>query len=111
MPHDAKGRELKAGDTILVPFKVKAVHQTEDACNLDLETCATMPPEHKWQPGLSAINSRMTLRANRGDDTSFAVLHKGMGELHIVAVAPEDDPEPQLACDVPLGRRGARDGA
>ncbi len=84
MPHDAKGRELKAGDKVLVPFTVKAVHQTEDDCNLDLETCATMPPLHKYRTSLSAINTKMTLRANAGDDTTFSVLSRGLGEFHIV---------------------------
>lgn len=92
MPHDAKGQELKPGDRVLIPFTVKSVHQSEDACNLDLETCATMPPEHKWRPGLSAINSKMTLRANQGDDVSFAVLHRGLG-VFIVAKPEQDDPE------------------
>lgn len=94
MPHDAKGRELKAGDRVLVPFTIKAVHQTEDSCNLTLETCATMPPEHNWKPELSAINSKMTLRANAGDDTSFTLLHRSIG-VHIAApLTEDDDPEP-----------------
>lgn len=83
MPHDAKGRELKPGDLVVVPFRVKSVQQTEEYCNLELETCATMPPEHKFKTNLSAINTKMVLRANKGDDTSFAVIHRGMGEFGI----------------------------
>jgi hypothetical protein len=78
MPHDAKGQELKPGDCVLVPFYVLSIAQTEDFCNLSLETCATMPPKNEFKTSLSAINTKMTIRANEGDDTTFVVMHVGM---------------------------------
>ncbi len=75
----------------MVPFKVKAMHLTENYCNLDLETCATMPPEHNSKTHFSNVNSRMVLRANKGDDTSFAVLSRGRGEFHIIEQREAED--------------------
>lgn len=43
MPHDRNGHELKVGDTVMVPCKVKAIHLTEDYCNVDLQTAVGMP--------------------------------------------------------------------
>jgi len=97
MPHDAKGRELKPGDLVLVPFHVKAVHATEDFCNVDLETCATMPPEHRHKTSLSAINTQMVLRANKGDDTTFSVLSRGSGGSQIVHPLDHPETDPSLA--------------
>jgi hypothetical protein len=74
MPHDAKGRELHRGDIVMVPFKVRSVSATENHCNLELETVATMPPEHTYKPNMSAMNTRMALRANPGDDISYTVV-------------------------------------
>ncbi len=77
MPHDAKGREVKPGDLVLVPFKIKEVYQTQDFCNVNLETVATMPPEHKFKTDLSAVNTKMLIRANRGDELDFEVIVNG----------------------------------
>ncbi|SRR5216684_4615995 len=74
MPHDAKGRPLAAGDTVLIPFKVTQVMTGEDFCNLNLESIATMAPEHKYPTTLGAINAKQVIRANEGDDVSFLVL-------------------------------------
>ncbi len=58
---------------MLVPFFVQMVCQTEDYCNLTLETAATMFPENKHKMPFSAVNAQMTLRANLGDDTAFRI--------------------------------------
>ncbi len=44
MPHDKDGAELRVGDTVNIPCRVKAIHVTEDYCNVDLETLLEMPP-------------------------------------------------------------------
>ena len=44
MPHDMNGKELKVGSTVMVPCNVKAIHQTEEYCNVDLETNLEMFP-------------------------------------------------------------------
>lgn len=38
MPHDKNGKEIKAGDTVLVEMKVKSVTPGADTCNVELET-------------------------------------------------------------------------
>lgn len=57
MPHDANGVELKVGDIVNMPFKVKQVHLSEEYCNLDLESCYKMYPSDN-RTTLSAVNSR-----------------------------------------------------
>lgn len=70
MPHDAKGRELKAGDRVMVPMIVVGVIPNEDFCNVHLQTVATMP-HYKWKSELSAINTTMVLRAEPGDSLEY----------------------------------------
>lgn len=60
MPHDKRGTELKVGDTVMVPCRVKAIHLTEDYCNVDLETALTMPPRDTRQA--FTLNSRQTIK-------------------------------------------------
>lgn len=89
MPHDAKNQELKPGDHVIVPFKVRSVQATEDYCNLELETIATMPPLHRHKSSLAAINTKMVVRANAGDDLGFEVLQAGES-FKIVAPATDE---------------------
>lgn len=42
MPHDMKGRKLKAGDKVNIPCIVEEVHQVEDYCNATLRTVVPM---------------------------------------------------------------------
>ncbi len=44
MPHDAKGREVKPGDTVTVTFTVKEVYAGNEYCNASLETVLPMFP-------------------------------------------------------------------
>jgi hypothetical protein len=60
MPHDKRGEELKVGDTVMVPCTVKAIHLTEDYCNVDLVTKLTMPPQETTQT--LTLNSRQTIK-------------------------------------------------
>ena len=69
--HDAFGRELKIGDRVMVPMKVKAIHLTEDYCNCELEGVATMPPTHDSKITLHAVNTQQILRANEGDSLEY----------------------------------------
>lgn len=36
--HDAKGRDLKVGDTVLIPAKIVNLSPTEDYCNVGVES-------------------------------------------------------------------------
>jgi hypothetical protein len=69
MPHDAQGRELKVGDTVIMPFTVKEVHMTEEFCNLKLESCFPMPGRHE-RTTLSEVNTRQVVRQNHATDDS-----------------------------------------
>jgi hypothetical protein len=60
MPHDKRGTELHVGDTVMVPCRVKAIHLTEEYCNVDLETKLTMPPLDTVQA--LTLNSRQTIK-------------------------------------------------
>ena len=60
MPHDKRGTELQVGDVVMVPCRVKAIHLTEDYCNVDLETKLTMPPFDKATA--LTLNSRQTIK-------------------------------------------------
>lgn len=60
MPHDKRGTELKVGDTVMVPCVVKAIHLTEDYCNVDLQTKLTMPPLNSVQT--FTLNSQQTIK-------------------------------------------------
>lgn len=57
MPHDATGEELKVGDTVTMIFKVKAIHQQENDCNVDL----VAEGEETYLPSLTC-NSRLTCK-------------------------------------------------
>lgn len=62
MPHDKHGTALMVGDTVMVPCRVKAIHLTEDYCNVDLETKLNMPPGNT--PTQLTLNSRQTIMVN-----------------------------------------------
>jgi hypothetical protein len=74
--HDAKGRALAVGDTVLMPFTVKAIHATEDYCNVDLVSVASLPGTESYTT-LSAVNTQQTLRAHPGDELTFTVTKDG----------------------------------
>jgi hypothetical protein len=55
MPHDAKGRELKVGDKVLVPAVVTSIAAGEDYCNLTVQTERPMKPSD--QPTMITFNA------------------------------------------------------
>jgi len=80
MPHDARGKLLKAGDTVMVPFVVENVSEGKIYCNVALRSLFGMPPEgHKLS--LSAINTQQTIRANFGDSPELRWEAGGDGTL------------------------------
>ena len=60
MPHDKRGTELQVGDTVMVPCVIKAIHLTEEYCNVDLVTKLPMPPLDTHQT--LTLNSRQTIK-------------------------------------------------
>lgn len=71
--HDAKGRELMVGDTVLIPCKVTDVQPRQDYCNCHLETLGGRPPDGQKEH-FGAVNTQQMIRANEGDDTTFATI-------------------------------------
>lgn len=61
MPHDRDGLLLSPGDRVTVEFTVRAVHMTEEFCNVDLISVEVMPPSG-LPTILSAINTRQTVK-------------------------------------------------
>jgi len=74
--HDAKGRQLKVGDTVLIPAKVTQLSAQEGYCNVSLETIHGRRPDG-MKESISAINTAVLLRAEDGDenDLGYAALH------------------------------------
>lgn len=44
MPHDRRGKELKAGDRVTIEAIVETVQAGVDYCNVTLKTIHPMPP-------------------------------------------------------------------
>lgn len=61
MPHDKLGVEVKVGDLVMVPCRVKMVHLSEDYCNADLVTAEMMFPSEL--PSTFTFNSKQVIRA------------------------------------------------
>jgi hypothetical protein len=60
MPHDAKNEIVKEGDIVYVPCIVKAVHTSEEYCNVSLETIHPMPPY--TVPSSITLNTRQVVK-------------------------------------------------
>jgi len=56
MPHDCDGTLLNVNDIVLVEAKIKEIHQTEEYCNLSLETSLGMYPSENKTP--FSLNAR-----------------------------------------------------
>lgn len=69
--HDAKGRELKIGDRVLIPAIITQTHVGEDFCNISATgTIGRRPDNAKEYYG--GINTGTVLRANEGDENADA---------------------------------------
>lgn len=68
--HDAKGRELKVGDRILIPARIKELHATEDYCNVSVESALGRRPDGQKEK-VSAINTGVLLRSNHDDENDL----------------------------------------
>lgn len=71
--HDAKGRELKVGDVVMIPARVEQLGQTDEYCNVSLRTTYGRRPDGEKEY-IGAINTGVVLRANDGDENSPADL-------------------------------------
>jgi hypothetical protein len=70
--HDAKGRPLTKGDTVLVPFRVRDTNAAPDYCNVTLESLRGRKPDGAKE--VLCGNAAVTYRANPGDENDIAEL-------------------------------------
>lgn len=59
MPHDSKGRELKAGDRVIFEAMVRDVYPNESACNATFEIPGIDRDGVKEYPAVVTCNTRM----------------------------------------------------
>lgn len=62
MPHDAHGNPIQAGDKVVIPATVLAVHEAPEFCNCDLEF-DHVTPGRDAKDRYSAINTRQVEKA------------------------------------------------
>lgn len=63
--HDMKGRELKVGDRVLVPCRIKQITANDGYCNVTLESAVGRRPDGAKET--LAINTGVTLRIEYED--------------------------------------------
>lgn len=68
--HDAKGRELKVGDRILIPAVITQLSPTEDYCNVSAASTFGRRPDGQKET-FGAINTGVMLRANPEDENDI----------------------------------------
>jgi hypothetical protein len=71
--HDAKGRELKVGDVILIPARITQLSPTEDYCNVSASSLFGRRPDGSRET-FGAINTGVMLRANERDENDMMEL-------------------------------------
>ena len=64
--HDAKGRELKVGDTVLIPCVVTSCNGDENFCCLNAKTIGVMPG-NGMHNDINALSTKQVYRANADD--------------------------------------------
>ena len=64
--HDAKGRELKVGDIVLIPAKITQLSPTEEYCNVSAESIHGRRPDGAKEY-FGAINTAVMFRSNVDD--------------------------------------------
>lgn len=60
MPHDNKKQPLAVGDRVDIPCVVKAIHLSEEYCNVELESVVAMWPTE--QRNSITLNSRQVVK-------------------------------------------------
>ena len=71
MPHDIFGTELNVGDLIYIPAIIKVIQQSEDYCNITVETRKRMPTGNT-QTSLT-LNSKQVVHEKNKDNNKFPI--------------------------------------
>jgi len=67
--HDAKGRELHVGDSVLIPCVITDLQAFEEYCNVTVETKLGRRPDGLKEKFYS-FNTGVVLRSLPGDDNT-----------------------------------------
>lgn len=67
--HDAKGRELKVGDLVLIPMKVDICYSTPDYCNVTVKSVHGRKPDGIQE--MLTGNTAVMFRANEDDENNY----------------------------------------
>lgn len=65
--HDARGKELKVGDVVLIPCVIKELNPTEDYCNVSVVSQIGRRPDG-MKEHISAINTGVLIKVGNDVD-------------------------------------------
>jgi len=65
--HDARGKELKVGDLVMIPAVVTELHAAEDYCNVSVATQIGRRPDGAKER-MSAINTGVLIKVSATDE-------------------------------------------
>lgn len=64
--HDALGKKLKVGDHVIVTAKIVELYETEEFCNVSVETTLGRRPDGTKER-ISAINTGVLIKVEEGE--------------------------------------------
>jgi hypothetical protein len=64
--HDATGRKLKVGDTVVIAATITQLSETEEFCNVSLETVLGRRPDGNKEH-VYAINTGVLFKTNKDE--------------------------------------------
>ncbi len=64
--HDRTGRKLKVGDSVVIPGVITAVSETDDYCNVNVETTHGRKPDGAKE-NIGGINTNVLIKVNADD--------------------------------------------
>lgn len=88
--HDARGKELKVGDVVLIPARITSLSCTPDYCNICVETLGGRLPDGE-RNSIGYLNARQVYRANAPDDQAMLTYADGSGPDGLIPCLGSDD--------------------
>lgn len=90
--HDANGTPLQVGDTVFIPAVITQLYDTDEYCNVDLETVHGRRPDDQPE-NISAINTGHLILVERGNTIDLDELD----ELDLTQPLPEVETQPETS--------------
>lgn len=81
--HDARGKGLKVGDTVMIPAIITQCSGDENFCCLNVETVGVMPG-NGCKNTIYALSTKQVYRANDGDDVSDIATETRDGKVYLI---------------------------